>query len=133
MKTIKTATLFPMDFVKYPNGINTIEEFAKFINENYSSFIELEVYSDDNCAAPYFIENETKKVYVNPAFRESFREKEIYLCTEEEYVERLKKVINKKCIHCVNYIDNGDLDLNSHREKINLDGECYLFKKKEEN
>ncbi len=132
MKIIKTACLSNINYIKYPNGINTIEEFVEFINNRFNSFVKLEVFSEENCVAPYFIEDKIGVEYFNTTLIRRITEEEIHILTENEYAERLEKVIAEKCIHCVNYSENAcKEDMESHREHINLDGECYGFEKKE--
>ena len=59
-------------YFKYPDNIGSVDEFAKYLNNNYNSFIKLTEYCDENCVEPYFIESETKEVYVNPSRIKAF-------------------------------------------------------------
>ena len=53
------------DYYYYPQDISCIEDFIKYANDNYNSFIKLTRFETENCAFPYFIGEETKEVYVN--------------------------------------------------------------------
>lgn len=118
------------EYYQFPDGIQSIEQFAKFLNENYNSFIKLTQYSDENCREPYFIEEETLEKYLNVSDINFFHEKEITLLSKTEYDERLTKIVKEKCVNCENYIEDGaELDLKGHRNKISLDGECFFYSK----
>lgn len=136
MTNFKTALINCTFFCKFPRGINNIKEFVNYLNENYNSFIELVIFKEDGCIPPYFIEEDlkTETVYINPSNIREVRESEIYILSREEYAEKLTKVIQQKCIHCVNYEEHSQGDnLNGHWENISLDGECYGFKQKKNN
>ena len=133
MQKIKVASINNVFYCKFPEGINDIKEFIQFLNNNYHSFIELEFYIEKGCVAPFYIEENLKTVkeYWNPSHMRCVKEAEISVLPRIEYEEKLKKVIEEKCVNCVNYIDDEDeLDLESHCERIDLDGNCYNFEKK---
>ncbi len=131
MKTIKTAHL-NINPVKYPQGITTLEEFVQFLNTTTDTFVKLEVYNEDDCVDPFFIEGKTKTIYFNLHSVRHITEETIHILSKEEYDARLKEVIAQKCIHCAHYSpDVCEEDFNSHRNHINLNGECYSFEKKD--
>ena len=118
-------------YCKFPQGINTVSEFITYLNTHYPSFLELEFYIEQNCVAPYFISDATEIQYINTEHIRLVKEEEIFILSQKEYDEKLKKVISEKCIHCAHY--NEDIceqDFTSHSEHINLDGDCYAFEKK---
>lgn len=121
------------DFFKYPDGIRTTQEFAKFLNDNYNSFIKFTQFDTENCVDPYFVDTEVKEVYLNIANINSFSEHDVTILTREEYDKRLAKVVKEKCKTCISYRENKENDnLIGHRCNISLDGECFFYEKKEE-
>lgn len=131
MKNVNTICINNYNYCKYPEGINGIEEFIKYLNKSSDKFIKLEVYDEKDCVEPFFIDGETKVDFFNIALIREIREAEIYVLNKEEYDERLKEVIAEKCIHCVNYSENVcEEDFESHRSHIDLNGKCYGFEKK---
>ena len=120
------------DYYYYPQNISCIDDFIKYANNNYNSFIKLTRFETENCAFPYFIREETKEVYVNVATMEKIIETEITVLPRLDYDIRLEQVVKKKCIDCVHYEEDADGDnLKGHREKISLDGECWGYEKKD--
>ncbi|MGN0493809.1 MAG: hypothetical protein ACI4F7_09190 [Acutalibacteraceae bacterium] len=118
------------DYYQYPQGITSLPDFAKMLNENYQSFISLVQYQTENCVFPYFIAEDTKTVYINIAEIEKVTETEATILPRGEYDSRLKKIVKEKCTDCV-YYEEGD-NLEGHREKMSLDGLCSLYEKKED-
>jgi hypothetical protein len=115
----------------YPQGITCIDDFIKYANSNYNSFIQLTRFETENCVFPYFISEETEEVYVNIASMRMIAEKEATVLCRRDYDARLEQVVKKKCIDCVSYKENTEGDnLNGHREKLSLDGECWWYEKK---
>ena len=124
-----------ISYCRFPNGITNIEEFAAFLNANYHSFVELEQILEEGCVAPFFIEEDlkTKKNYWNPAQLRHFTGDEITILSREEYEEKLRKVIQEKCVHCIHYSDDScQDDMKSFASHICLDGECYGYEAKKD-
>ena len=112
----------------YPDGCNSLEAFANILNQNYHSFIKLRRFNDENCAFPYFIEDECEDVYLNVANINNLEEVDITVLPKYEYEERLKKVVGTVCVNCANYEeDNVGDNLEGHRDQINLDGKCNSY------
>lgn len=133
MKKLIVALINNVHYCKFPEGINDIKEFIVFLNKNYNSFIELEVLIEEGCVAPFFIEEDlkTETQYWNPSNIRLIKESQISILRRWEYEEKLKKVIQEKCVHCINYSeDTCEQDLKSHIEHIDLNGECYGYEKK---
>lgn len=134
MKKLNAAMVNQSWYCKFPDGINCIEQFIQFLNKNYHSLVELELFIDDGCVAPFFIEEDlkTEKQYWNPSNLRVVKAGEVFLLSRHEYEEKLEKVISEKCVHCVNYSeDECKEDFKSHIEHIDLNGECFGFEKKE--
>ena len=132
MKKINVALIDNVQYCKFPKGINNITEFIEFLNENYHSFIELEILIEEGCVAPFYIEEDLKieKQYWNPSNIRLVKEAEASILRRWEYEEKLKKVILDKCVNCVHYEEDAEGDnLKGHREKISLDGECWGYEK----
>lgn len=119
-------------YFKYPENIGSVDEFAKYLNNNYNSFIKLTEYCDENCVEPYFIESETKEVYVNPSRIKAFSEHDITLLSKDEYGKRLEKTVKEKCANCQHYKEHLEDNLKGHWGKISLDGECVFYEPIEE-
>ena len=134
MKKFNVALIDNVQYCKFPKGINNITEFIEFLNENYHSFIELEILIEEGCVAPFYIEEDLKieKQYWNPSNIRLVKEAEASILRRWEYEEKLKKVILDKCVNCVHYEEDAEGDnLKGHREKISLDGECWGYEKKD--
>jgi hypothetical protein len=50
------------DYYYYPQDISCIDDFIKYANGHYNSFIKLTRFETENCVFPYFIKEETKDV-----------------------------------------------------------------------
>ena len=57
MRKTKVALINNCEYCIFPEGVGDIKEF---INRRNNSFIELEVYSEEGCIAPFFIEEDLK-------------------------------------------------------------------------
>lgn len=133
MQKLNVALINNVQYCKFPKGINNIEEFIKYLNENYHSFVELEFLIEEGCVAPFYIEEglKTEKQYCNPSNIRNIKKSEVFILRRWEYKEKLEKVIAEKCVHCVNYSEDAcEQDLKSHIEHIDLNGECYGYEKK---
>ena len=121
------------DYYSYPQGISSIEEFVSHINHHFGAFIPMTQFEVQNCVFPYFILEEKKQVFLNVSQMKRVTEVEATILPKMEYDARLAQVVKHKCIDCVNYTENltGD-NLNGHRERITLDGECWAYVKKED-
>ena len=133
MWSIKAACFNNVNYCKFPDSIDNVKDFICFLNKHYNSFVELEVFSEEGCVTPFFLEGKTDIQYWNPSLMRCVRESEIYIYTKAEYDQKLKEVIADKCINCVYYSEDVcEQDFESHREHISLSGECYGFEKKKE-
>lgn len=129
------ALFIDHNYYKFPEGIESVEQFAKHLNKNFNSFIKLTEYRDENCREPYFITEETEEKFMNVSTINFFCERDITILTKAEYDEKLKKLIDQKCIHCVNYEDDKEDDeykLENFRNHLDLNGYCWRFEKKSE-
>ena len=120
------------DYYKLPQSILSLEGFIQYANQHYSSFIPLIQYQTNNCTFPYLIAEEVKTVYVNVAKVEQIcAEEATIIPTRKEYDDRLKCIVREKCMNCQHYEEdaNGD-NLSGHRDKLTLDGECWMYEKK---
>ena len=128
------ALILDCDYFLFPERISNIDEFVKFINDKYHSFVKMVRLKKDNCVPPYFIEGDVEDVYVNIAEITEITSEEIFIISEEEYMARLKEIVETKCINCTSYEEEADEDsLKGHREHISLDGDCFFYKKVKEN
>lgn len=121
------------NYYHYPTNITCIEEFIAYANDHYNSFIELTQFETDNCVFPYFVSEDTARVFINIANIEKISEVEGTVLSRAEYDDRLRSIVEKKCINCIRYEEDSEEDnLEGHRDKISLDGKCYGYHKKED-
>jgi hypothetical protein len=115
----------------FPEGIKTVEEFVEFVNNSSQKFIKMTMYSDMNCVAPYFIEEDKKTVYVNFGQVTWIEAIDGKVMLRIEYERRLREVIREKCVTCEHF--KGDPDnLDGHYERLCLDGHCWSYEKRDE-
>ena len=133
MRKLNVALINNVQYCIFPEGINDITEFIKFLNRNYHSFVELKILIEEGCVAPFYIEEDlkTEKQYWNPSNIRLIKEAEVSILRRWEYNERLERVIREKCINCIHYSEDVcDEDYKSFVEHIDLNGECYGYEKK---
>ena len=113
---------------RFPPEYNSIDSLIQHINTGEQRFIKLTQFQTDNCVYPYYIESETKEIYLNFSPISIVEEEEIYVLSKEEYDEKLKQCVEEKCVNCVHYKEDLEGDyLAGHRERLSLDGECWAF------
>lgn len=116
----------------YPPGVESLEEFIDFINNDLDRFIKMTKYDEENCSFPYMVKEDIITTYINFSNVDEIFEEDIKVLPRTEYDERLAKVVEQKCMNCENYEDDILNDnLRGHRGKINLDGVCHFYSKKE--
>lgn len=119
------------EYYYYPEGISCIEDFIAYANAHYSSFIALTRFETHDCFYPYLVEEDTKEYYVNISFIGKIREADATILSRAEYDARLGQVVKNKCVNCTHYEENLEGDnLTGHRDKLSLDGECWMFEKR---
>lgn len=121
------------EYYYYPEEIDNFSDLLQYLNDNYNKFIPLVHFLEDNCLAPYFVQEDVTKVYLNVGQINLINEEEVTVLSRKEYDERLKKVIASKCVGCTRYEeDSQGEDLKDHRNNISLDGECSFYEKIEQ-
>ena len=126
MRSVKVACFNKGNFCYYPEGTKNIKDFVDYLNKNYYSFVDMDIFVDEGCVSPYFIDGKTETQFWNPSHMRCIEEGEVFICTKDEYDEKLKEVIAGKCTHCINYSEDVcEQDFDSHREHITQNGECY--------
>lgn len=119
------------DYYYYPKGCSCLDDFIAYANKNFNSFIKLTRFETQNCKLPYFISEDIKEVYINIAAMEKVTEEDVTVLSRLDYEIRLEQVVKKKCIDCIHYEEDTEGDnLEGHREKLSLDGECWGYEKK---
>ena len=116
---------------KYPDGIESLEDFISMINSNRQPFIRMQQFDEDNCVYPFLVEEDVKIGYVNFMRISEIHEEEVTLLSRDEYDLRLEKCVRGKCIECVHYREDCADLLHGHRNMICLDGTCHGFMKKD--
>lgn len=114
----------------YPDGINSIDDFIEYVNDNITSFIPMTELVTKDCVYPYLVEEDTMVRYINMSLVKSILEDDVEILSRFEYDERLKDLQEEICIHCMNYSENLDPDadnLEGHRDEMRLDGFCPNF------
>lgn len=129
---MKVLRIGDFDYYCYPEGISNLEVFIAYANAHYHSFVKMRKLETNNCVAPYFIREDMKELYVNIAqMREVTELDNAVILERTEYEARLAQIVNTKCIHCKHYTEELEGDnLSGHREKLTLDGECWMYHKK---
>ena len=110
-------------YYQFPEGIENINDFILYLKDDKNVFVSLKRYETENCVHPYYIHEEVKQVFVNISAVVEIEECEINVLSRCEYDERLWECVERVCKDCVSY-EEGD-DLKGHRDKLNLDGECF--------
>ena len=100
------------NYYRFPEGIKTADEFAKFANNSSQKFVKLTMYDWEHCLEPYFIEEDKKTVWVNLSKIFFIEEIDGEVLPRVDYERRLREVVRQKCLDCVYF--QGDPD--------NLDG-----------
>jgi len=119
----------------FPEGIRTLDEFIQWLKKSKDMFICMKQLDDDKSCDPYFIEGETKDVYINFSQIATVEEGFAYIISADEYDKMISSVINKFCPKC---IYDGDEEMNCNniegkRPKINIDEqECWEFESDDE-
>lgn len=126
------AIVIDYEYYMFPEGMDSIGVFIEYLNNHPNTFIKLKQYSEERCKGPYFIREDVKEVFINVANITKVEMKEIYLLSNNEYEERLKDVIKEKCLSCERYRDDDQPDdLETYRDKLSLDGDCFGYDRKE--
>ena len=115
-------------YYKYPDGIDSLEEFINYINTSKTKFVKMTELPEDHCVAPYFICEDAKTVYLNFAGVSRIEEISGKIMLRIEYERKLKEVVRTKCHDCVHF--GGDFDdLDGHCDTLSLAGDCCLYRK----
>ena len=119
------------NYYRFPEGIKTADEFAKFANNSSQKFVKLTMYDWEHCLEPYFIEEDKKTVWVNLSKIFFIEEIDGEVLPRVDYERKLREVVRQKCLDCVYF--QGDPDnLDGHYERLCLDGSCCSYKKRDE-
>ena len=128
---MKALCLEDFKYCMLPDGVEDVDSLQEYLNKSYNSFVKLKVWDDSKSVAPHFIKGAIKEELSNISTISTAKIEDIYVHTEEEYVEKLLEVMKKKCIDCEHFCGDMIVDDNS-REKLSLDGECIFYSKREE-
>ena len=128
---MKALCIDDFTYCMLPEGVQDMDSLLEYLNKNYNSFIKMNVWDDSKSVAPYFVEGTLKEQIKNVSSIDNAKIVDIQICSEKEYLERLLDVIKKKCIDCEHF--EGDMVVDdSTRQKLSLDGECFLYTKKQD-
>ena len=75
-----------------------VDKFVQYLQERYNSYVTLKKYSEVNCNPPYFIAEELEDVTLRVSEIERMKEIDITVLEKAEYIKRLEKVIDEKCV-----------------------------------
>ena len=115
---------------RFPEGINTADEFAEYANHSGQKFVKLTLYSGEHSMEPYFIEEDKRTIWVNLSQITYIEEIDGEVLSRIDYERRLRQVVRQKCLDCVNF--QGDPDnLDGHYERLCLDGRCWSYEKRD--
>ena len=119
------------NYYRFPEGINTADEFAEYANNSGQKFVKLTLYSGEHSVEPYFIEEDKRTIWVNLSQIPFIEEIDGEVLSRIDYERRLRQVVRQKCLDCVNF--QGDPDnLDGHYERLCLDGRCWSYEKRDE-
>ena len=119
------------NYYRFPEGINTADEFAEYANNSGQKFVKLTLYSGEHSVEPYFIEEDKRTIWVNLSQITYIEEIDGEVLSRIDYERRLRQVVRQKCLDCVNF--QGDPDnLDGHYERLCLDGRCWSYEKRDE-
>ena len=119
------------NYYRFPEGINTADEFAEYANNSGQKFVKLTLYSGEHSVEPYFIEEDKRTIWVNLSQITYIEEIDGEVLSRIDYERRLRQVVRQKCLDCVNF--QGDPDnLDGHYERLCLDGRCWGYEKRDE-
>lgn len=120
------ALYFNGSYYQHPEGVKTIEEFIEHINQKGDKYLPMTRYETENCVHPYYIREEMKIIYINFSQINEIEETEIHVLVKDEYEIKLAKCVEDVCRYCANYEEDSSGNMKGHRDKINLDGECFF-------
>ena len=119
------------NYYRFPEGINTADEFAEYANNSGQKFVKLTLYSGEHSVEPYFIEEDKRTIWVNLSQITYIEEIDGEVLSRIDYERRLRQVVRQKCLDCVYF--QGDPDnLDGHYERLCLDGRCWSYEKRDE-
>lgn len=123
-KAFKVGAHYNSAYYLFPNEFNNIDDFIKHLTDNPNCFVKLSKLSENTCF-PYFIEEESKVVYLRFDQSAEIQPVEADLLKKEEYTARLVKLVDTVCCGCGSYIDNkeslGEIgNLRGHWRQMNL-------------
>lgn len=84
---------------------------------------------ENDCIAPYFIEEETVLTTVRLAAPDRIHLITAYLCSRDEYTDRLRELVCARCPGCLHYTPpraGEQVDVSGHTREMSLDGLCLL-------
>ena len=118
------------DYFLFPEGIRSVADFVKIVNCSKQYFMEMTLLDEGHCVAPYFIEEDKKKVYINFDQVRTIEEVDGKVMLRVEYERCLRELVKKKCADCVHFVGDFD-DMSGHVERLRLDGHCWGYEKQE--
>lgn len=128
---MKALCIDDFTYCMLPEGVHDVDSLLEYFNKNYNSFVKLNVWDDSKTVAPYFIEDSLKEEIRNVSSINNANIVDIHTHSEKEYLERLLEAMKKKCIDCEHFEGEMIID-DGTRKKLSLDGECFLYTKKED-
>lgn len=136
-KAIKIGSDHVRAYYIFPDEYKNMDDFIKHLTDKPNSFVRLTKLSEKTCF-PYFIEEESREVYLRLNQSAEIQPVSVTLLTKEEYTARLIKLVDTVCVGCGSYIDDKELlgeigNLRGHWRQMNLDGHCDSFWRKSEN
>lgn len=131
MKAIKVGGEYRSVYYLLPEDFDSMDAFIEYISPDPNQFIKLTKLSEKT-AFPYFIEEDSREVFVRFAMDVELGEVDVTLLKKEEYTARLLKLVKTVCVGCGNYSDQeealGEIgNLRGHWNNLCLDGYCNSF------
>lgn len=117
------AFYYDENYYLVPKEYANFNQFKASLVPN--STIALQCLKQNNCLAPYFVEEEIENVILMIKDPTRIFKVEITILTREKYDEKLRKLVKKTCVGCKRY-GNDFNDLTGHHQELTLDNVCKL-------
>lgn len=136
-KAFKVGADYDSAYYLFPSSFKNMDDFVIYLAEKPNTFVKLTKLSEDT-PFPYFIEEESKEVYLRLDQSAELQSVEVTLLKKAEYAERVLKLIDTVCDGCNQYKNKEECseeikNLKGHWRRMNLKGYCDSFWRKKEN
>lgn len=132
---MKVILLNECDKYIYPEGIDNLDDFVDYAENSEKMFTKMKKLFDENGLENFFIDTESKDVYINFDNIATIEETEVNVVNEIEFFNLLKLLEINLCTGCNNNgnEETGCDSIINKRDKLDLDANiCWLQEEFEE-